>query len=171
LTGLQNRGAVLAAMNKEMERSRRDGTAVTAILADIDHFKNVNDMYGHLAGDAALQQFAAAILGCVRPYDHVGRYGGEEFLIVFPGTQLDSIETRIVEFQRGISNLTVRCDGAQFVITCSLGAIQVGPSQILPDQQRVLALADDALYQAKRDGRNRVVFRSFELAESMKLVP
>jgi diguanylate cyclase (GGDEF)-like protein len=171
LTGLLNRGAILAAMNKEMDRCRRDDSALTAILADIDHFKQVNDTYGHLAGDMALQQFVAAISSCVRSYDHVGRYGGEEFLIVFTGTSTDIIESRVVEFQRSISNLTVRYGETEFQITCSLGAILIEPGQFIVDQQIVLALADEALYQAKTDGRNRVIFRTLrgELADRMKL--
>jgi len=173
LTGLQNRGAILAAMSKEMERCRRDDCALTVILADIDHFKRVNDSYGHLAGDMVLQQFVAAISGCVRSYDHVGRYGGEEFLIVFTGTPTELIETRVVEFQRTISNLTVRYREFEFPITCSLGAILIEPGQFVVDQQLVLALADEALYQAKNDGRDRVVFRTLrsELANRMKVVP
>jgi diguanylate cyclase (GGDEF)-like protein len=173
LTGLQNRGAILTAMSREMERCRRNNGALTAILADIDHFKHVNDTYGHLAGDMALQQFVAAISGCIRSYDHVGRYGGEEFLIVFTGIPTDIIEARVVEFQRSISNLTVRYGETEFHITCSLGAILIEPGQFAVDQQLVLALADEALYQAKSDGRNRVVFRTLrgELADRMKLAP
>ncbi len=173
LTGLLNRGAILAEMNKEMDRCRRDDSALTAILADIDHFKQVNDMYGHLAGDVALQQFVAAISSRVRSYDHVGRYGGEEFLIVFTGLPTDIIESRVFEFQRSISNLTVRYREAEFQITCSLGAILIEPGEIIVDQELVLALADEALYQAKKDGRDRLVFRTLrgELADRMKSVP
>jgi diguanylate cyclase (GGDEF)-like protein len=141
------------------------------ILADIDHFKRVNDTYGHLAGDMVLKQFVAAVSSSVRSYDHVGRYGGEEFLFVLTGTPSDSFETRVVEFQRSISNLTVRYLETEFQITCSLGAIQIEPGQDIVDQQLVLALADEALYQAKKDGRDRVVFRTFqgELARRVKL--
>jgi diguanylate cyclase (GGDEF)-like protein len=173
LTGLLNRGAILAEMNKEMDRCRRDDSALTAILADIDHFKQVNDMYGHLAGDVALQQFVAAISSRVRSYDHVGRYGGEEFLIVFTGLPTDIIESRVFEFQRSISNLIVRYREAEFQITCSLGAILIEPGEIIVDQELVLALADEALYQAKKDGRDRLVFRTLrgELADRMKSVP
>ena len=173
LTGLLNRGAVLAAMTKEMQRCRRNASAFTVILADVDHFKYVNDTYGHLAGDVALQRFVAAISGCVRSYDTVGRYGGEEFLFLFAGIPSDVIETRVVEFQRCISNLTVGYRETEFQITCSLGAILVEPGLFFVDQQLVLAMADDALYQAKKDGRDRVVFRTFrgELADAMKLAP
>jgi diguanylate cyclase (GGDEF)-like protein len=173
LTGLQNRSAVLASMDIEMERCRRNDGALTAILADIDHFKHVNDTYGHLAGDAALQQFVAAVSGCVRSYDLVGRYGGEEFLFVLTGIPTDIIETRVVEFQRSISNLTVRFREVEFQITCSFGAIQIEPGQFIVDQHVVLALADEALYQAKKDGRNRVVFRTLrcEQVDRVKLAP
>jgi diguanylate cyclase (GGDEF)-like protein len=162
LTGLPNRGAILAAMKKEMDQCLRENSALTAVLVDIDHFKAVNDTYGHLAGDTALQLFAAAISNCVRSYDHVGRYGGEEFLIVLTGTSADITETRVVDFQRSISNLTVRYRETEFQITCSLGAILIEPGQGNVDQQLVLAWADEALYQAKKDGRDRVVFRTLQ---------
>jgi diguanylate cyclase (GGDEF)-like protein len=162
LTGLQNRGAILAAMDKEMERCHRTDSPLTVILADIDHFKHVNDMYGHLAGDAALQQFAVAISESVRSYDHAGRYGGEEFLIVLTGIPSDIIEARVLEFHAGISHLTIRYLDTEFQITCSLGAVVIQPGPFIVDKQLALTLADQALYQAKDEGRNRMVFQKHQ---------
>jgi diguanylate cyclase (GGDEF)-like protein len=166
LTGLLDRLAVLEAFDQELARARRDGTPLTLVLADIDHFKQINDSYGHLAGDEALRRFSAALAGRVRTYDHVGRYGGEEFLLVLVG--IDSgdsvgvksagIQERLAALHKSISGLNVKYDGAEFVITCSLGIVQLDDLQGGGDQKLALAAADEALYEAKRGGRNRLIF-------------
>ena len=140
---------------------------MTVVLADIDHFKQINDTYGHLAGDEALRRFSAALAAGVRSYDHVGRYGGEEFLLILVG--IDSargdtqggpggVRERLVALHESISGLNVVHDGASFVVNCSLGVVQLEDLQGGGDQKLALAAADEALYEAKRTGRNRFIF-------------
>ncbi len=166
LTGLLNRVAILAATDRELDRALREKSSVTIVLADIDHFKQVNDVHGHLAGDAALRRFAEQVTGCIRPYDRVGRYGGEEFLLVLPGISAEDAAHRIATLHDAISNLMVRDGKAEFRMTCSLGAVFVdkaggtivsGPGE--SEQHVLLAAADQALYEAKEAGRNRAIYR------------
>ena len=168
LTGLMNRSAMLSAFRLEMGRSVREGSPLTLVLGDIDHFKRVNDTYGHLAGDEALRQFASILAGSVRSYDHVGRYGGEEFLILLVNVGPAEVNERLEALHTSISNLSVIDGASEFTITCSLGAVCVEPGDLtsgnpIVDQKLALAAADEALYEAKRTGRNRVILR--ELGE------
>jgi diguanylate cyclase (GGDEF)-like protein len=157
LTGLLNRCAILDALNAELIRAQRENTALTVVLADIDHFKRVNDTYGHLAGDAALRRFAEALVCSTRTYDFAGRYGGEEFLILLPGVSSDGAAQRLAALHEGISNLSVIDRHFSFVISCSFGSVSVDPDQTNFEQDQILAAADQALYQAKAAGRNRIV--------------
>ncbi len=163
LTGLLNRVAVLEAFDQELARAQRDGTPVTVVLADIDHFKQINDTYGHLAGDEALRRFSAALAAGVRSYDHVGRYGGEEFLLILVGIgpgdiDLGGVRERLTMLHKSISSLRVIYNSAEFAINCSLGVVHLEAFQCGSDQKLALAAADEALYEAKRAGRNRFVF-------------
>jgi diguanylate cyclase (GGDEF)-like protein len=162
LTGLLNRGAILLALDREMERCRRENAAITIALADIDHFKRVNDTYGHLAGDAAIQRFTAALSGCVRSYDHAGRYGGEEFLIVLTGISAEELEGRLATLHSCISDLEVRDAEVNFTIRCSIGAVFIESVRDEVDQHFALRMADQALYRAKDAGRDRVVYQVFQ---------
>src|SRR5262249_10467443 len=120
LTGILNRGAVLEAMLSELARSRRDRKPVGVILADIDHFKSVNDTHGHTAGDIVLRQTAQAIRSVVRPYDFVGRYGGEEFLVIVPGCDLEQTKQKAEQVRRTVSEAPVVIGGAgEIAITVS----------------------------------------------------
>lgn len=157
LTGLLNRRAILLVLKRELLRSQREKTAVTIVLGDLDHFKQVNDVHGHLGGDAALRCFALASSGNMRSYDSVGRYGGEEFLFVLAGIPAVSLESRLYELHGAISNLVVRDRHTEFPITCSLGAVQIAVGENEMDQEAVLAAADKALYEAKETGRNRII--------------
>jgi two-component system cell cycle response regulator len=167
LTGLLNRRAVLLALEREIVRASRDRTAVTIVLGDLDHFKQVNDVYGHLAGDAALRRFASALSESMRPYDSAGRYGGEEFLLVLPGISTADVKDRLSVLHEAISNLAVQEVQADFRITCSLGAVVVVGAEDLGDQGAALAAADCALYEAKETGRNRVVLHLLPSDRSM----
>jgi diguanylate cyclase (GGDEF)-like protein len=157
LTGLLNRRAILLALDQQLVRGCREHKTVTVVLGDIDHFKLVNDIHGHLAGDAALRRFAEAVTGCIRPYDSAGRYGGEEFLLILSGIPEQDIEDRLKTLHGTLSNLTVSYLKTEFRISCSLGAVVAAGCQTGVEQDSLLVAADRALYQAKAAGRNRVV--------------
>jgi diguanylate cyclase (GGDEF)-like protein len=157
LTGLFNRVAVLRALAGEIDRARRKGSSVVVALVDLDHFKRVNDAYGHLAGDEALRWFAAAVAAAVRPYDHAGRYGGEEFLLVLNDIPSEMAETRLARLHDSITNLKVRARESEFRVNCSMGATVFNGPDGPAAAEALLAVADHALYAAKETGRNKVV--------------
>ena len=162
LTGLLNRTAVLGALAEEMERARREQKSLVIALVDLDHFKRVNDEWGHLAGDEALRIFAAAVNFSVRLYDRCGRYGGEEFLIVLPDIPVDAIDDRLGSLHSAITNLSVQSGESSFRVTCSMGAVIAFPSSSFMNSEPLLAVADGALYEAKASGRNRFVVKYFQ---------
>jgi diguanylate cyclase (GGDEF)-like protein len=159
LTGMLNRTAILRILAAEMDRARRESRTVVIALIDLDHFKRINDSNGHRAGDDALRWFAAAVGAAIRPYDHAGRYGGEEFLLVLTELPRDSAVQRLASLHAAISNLEICELGAQFTLNCSMGATVYDPSGHAGSVESLLAIADQALYAAKAEGRNRVVFR------------
>ncbi len=159
LTGLWNRGAIMEILAKEMARGNRQGSSTGVILADIDHFKRINDQYGHLAGDGVLKDFAVKIGSAVRPYDSVGRYGGEEFIVVLP--DCDSlVAAGIAErMRRALEEEALETSEGSINVTISLGvASAVGDKQEITDD--LIRRADEALYRAKSLGRNRVEIAS-----------
>jgi diguanylate cyclase (GGDEF)-like protein len=159
LTGMLNRVAILRALTAETDRALRENRTIVVALVDLDHFKRINDRYGHLAGDEALRWFAAAVGAAIRPYDHAGRYGGEEFLLTLTEVPHEAVEPRLVSLQNAISNLKVCARGSEFTLNCSMGATVFDPSDGPATVESLLTIADDALYAAKAEGRNRVVFR------------
>jgi diguanylate cyclase (GGDEF)-like protein len=156
LTGLWNRAGALNILDRELQRARREGRPVAVLLADLDHFKRVNDTLGHLAGDAVLREAAGRLLHSVRPYDAVGRYGGEEFLIVLPGCDTDSALGLAERLRQSVAADPVEVEGGKVPLTLSLG-VAVSAGQASPAALEVLRAADTALYEAKRTGRNRFV--------------
>ena len=152
LTGIPNRGTILEAVNRERARQIRDGGSFGVILADLDHFKAVNDNHGHLAGDIVLKEAACRMRACVRSYDSVGRYGGEEFLIVVPTGDGNSTAAVAERVRQAISEKPVMTESGPISVTASLG-IAVSIDR---DVKEVLRSADEALYCAKARGRNRV---------------
>lgn len=155
LTGLLNRGEVLDLLERELERARRDRQKVSVIFADIDHFKSVNDSHGHLFGDEALREIACRIHSKLRMYDGVGRYGGEEFLLVLPNCGLVDAVERANELRVTIASRPVLSKGVEEPITMSMG-VAVSDGAGRKEVEKLLSRADKALYQAKESGRNRV---------------
>lgn len=152
LTGIPNRATILEAINRERARQIRDGGSFGIILADLDHFKAINDTYGHLAGDTVLREAAVRMRSCVRAYDSVGRYGGEEFLIVVPAGDILGTTAVAERIRCSISEKPVSSEAGPISVTASLGvAVSCGR-----DTKDVLRSADEALYQAKARGRDRV---------------
>ncbi|MGB8261834.1 MAG: diguanylate cyclase, partial [Terracidiphilus sp.] len=162
LTGMLNREAILQALEEEMERARRERGTVIVVLADLDHFKRVNDVRGHLAGDQVLRQFADAVSRAIRSYDHAGRYGGEEFLMILTQVPPERVEERLASLHADITNLKINTNGGELRLHCSLGATLWSPASWPASVESLLATADAALYAAKAAGRNRVVFRPLE---------
>ncbi|MGH9713453.1 MAG: GGDEF domain-containing protein [Candidatus Acidiferrales bacterium] len=154
LTGLANRGVILDALQREHSRQSRQGGSFGIVLMDLDHFKYVNDQYGHLSGDAVLQETARRMRTVIRPYDTVGRYGGEEFLIVVPTSDAMGTMGLAERIRKSIEEGPVRTEAGEIQITASLGVAVSNPGIPL-DAQDLLQLADDALYRAKDHGRNR----------------
>jgi len=154
LTGLLNRSEILAALQREFSRSGREGKSATVILADIDHFKRVNDSLGHAAGDEVLKEVARRMKSDLRPYDVVGRYGGEEFLIILPGCDLPNGVRRAEQIRNQIANEPVHTPSGPVSTTISMGVTVTafGPDLTGAD---ILQQADVALYKAKNNGRNR----------------
>jgi diguanylate cyclase (GGDEF)-like protein len=161
LTGIPNRATALEAVNRERSRQVRDTNSFGIILIDIDHFKYVNDSYGHLVGDAVLQAVAQQIVGSVRPYDTVGRYGGEEFLVVVPLS--DSADTMAIaeRVRKRIEARPVSTDSGPVHVTISCG-VAICSSAAPIEVHTLLYLADEALYRAKGGGRNRCELASVD---------
>jgi diguanylate cyclase (GGDEF)-like protein len=154
LTGISNRGVILDGLRRERARQERGGEAFAIVLADIDHFKYVNDTYGHLAGDAVLKEIASRMVNFIRPYDLVGRYGGEEFLILAPSSDGLGAITLAERIRNAIEEKPVSFDGRIISVTASFGIAVSTPRQRL-DAQQMIRVADEALYKAKANGRNR----------------
>jgi|GraSoiStandDraft_36_1057302.scaffolds.fasta_scaffold66211_2 diguanylate cyclase (GGDEF)-like protein len=159
LTGLFNRGVILDLLSRELSRSRREDGCTTILLGDVDHFKNVNDTLGHVTGDEVLREIARRLLGSVRSYDFVGRYGGEEFLVVLNNCNLPSALQRAEEIRRAIASAPVQTVRGPVPVTMSLGILASTEWGVLPAEE-LLREADVALYKAKAAGRNCIKLAS-----------
>jgi len=154
LTNLYNRKQLDAAMDDELARSQRHGRPLAVLMLDIDHFKRVNDTYGHLAGDSVLRGLAALLQKRVRPTDKLGRYGGEEFCAILPETSHSSAMKIADDLRKLIEAYVFVADQQQIKTTVSIG---VGSLQPGVDSATALYKSADAkLYEAKRTGRNKV---------------
>jgi two-component system cell cycle response regulator len=154
LTGISNRGSVMDALRNELSRQVREQRPFGVILVDIDHFKNVNDTYGHLCGDEVLQAASRRMKECMRPYDTVGRYGGEEFLIIASAADGRGTMALAERIRSKLESKPVVTQAGEVRITASLGAA-LSTDARGADPQMLLRLADKALYRAKDLGRNR----------------
>lgn len=154
LTGLWNRGMVLDDLERTVKRVRRTGEHLTVAIADVDHFKAVNDTYGHAAGDRVLREAARRIRTCIRDLDAVGRYGGEEFLIVLASRDSVGQMAALDRVRLVVRQTPIDVGRAQLTVTVSMGAARFGTRE--SDAASLISAADEALYQAKAQGRNRL---------------
>jgi two-component system, cell cycle response regulator len=155
LTGIANRGSILDSLQTELSRASRERKPVAVLMADADRFKQINDTRGHQAGDAVLREIAHRMKSVMRNYDAVGRYGGEEFLVVLPGCDGDGAFAQAERIREAIGVEPYRAQGEVFGITCSLGFSwrEMASPQ---DADALIREADLALYRAKANGRDRV---------------
>ncbi|WP_240221722.1 tetratricopeptide repeat-containing diguanylate cyclase [Rheinheimera hassiensis] len=152
LTGIANRRRIMLLAEQERVKALDTTLPLSFLILDLDHFKQVNDRYGHEAGDLALQQFSVTVSSLLREQDHFGRTGGEEFLIVLPDTELTQAEVIAERLRHAVAAISISDSKKPFSITCSLGIAQNRADEAL---NITLGRADDALYQAKADGRNK----------------
>ncbi|HEY1603942.1 MAG TPA: diguanylate cyclase [Pirellulales bacterium] len=155
LTKLWNRAAIHDMLAVEVSRSRREGASLAAIVADLDHFKLINDTHGHLVGDAVLSATAKALTQSTRPYDPIGRIGGEEFLILLPGCNQVNAVSHAERLRAAVERLSVETASGLINVTASIG-VAVLDRGSEAEAFELIRSADEALYRAKRNGRNRV---------------
>jgi two-component system cell cycle response regulator len=153
LTSLFNRGVIVDLLDRELTRTRRENGCTVVMLGDLDHFKSVNDQYGHVVGDEVLREIAKRLLTSARSYDFVGRYGGEEFLIVLNNCDSSQAFLRGEEVRNGIGNRPIQTSRGPLSVSMSLG-ILASKDWNLKLVEEILAQADSALYRAKAEGRN-----------------
>jgi len=156
LTGIENRRSLEEHLKEQWNHSIRLHEPMSVVMCDIDKFKAVNDTYGHQAGDAVLKEIARLLKDEAREIDRVGRYGGEEFLMILPGTVLDAAVTFAERLREKVENHTFSYEGGTLRRTISCG-VAAAPHPKVKDQEALVRAADDALYVAKETGRNRVV--------------
>jgi diguanylate cyclase (GGDEF)-like protein len=154
LTGLWNRGHLEATMALEFKRARRYENDLTIMMIDLDHFKNINDNYGHLAGDEVLRQTAKIVNRCLRDTDFIGRYGGEELVILLPETDIETATIIGEKVRKTIEDNAVVFESNKIPVAASIGISAIGPQH--SNAHEVLEEADKALYKAKEGGRNQV---------------
>ena len=155
LTHLWNRNSILEALSRELSRSERESSPLGVVIVDLDHFKWVNDNHGHPAGDAVLCEAARRMQASVRQYDSVGRYGGEEFLILLPGCSEAESYSQAERLRRQLTQTDIRVNDASLRITASFGVTAAIPGDPWT-AEGLIRKADEALYVAKKSGRNRV---------------
>lgn len=157
LTGVSNRRSILSHLHREQERSRQFGPGLSVLMLDMDHFKRINDTWGHPVGDRVLVEAAKVLKETIRQNDMVGRFGGEEFLIVLPGTDLEGARMLAERCRERIHSLKFEmADGSTLYLTASIGLYCNADNRNISVDE-MLRLADDALYLAKRNGRNQLV--------------
>jgi|HubBroStandDraft_1064217.scaffolds.fasta_scaffold148521_1 two-component system cell cycle response regulator len=158
LTSLWNRAAILSMARNELSRSSREARPFSVLLCDIDRFKRINDNHGHLVGDVVLEEVSRRLISSVRDYDAVGRYGGEEFLIIVSNCDEESLRTRAENVRTAIGSIPIQTGKAELSVSISIGAMTHCCWEHDISLESILAKADAALYNAKAAGRNRAVF-------------
>lgn len=165
LTGIHNRRSIIEMMEKESARTHRHGPPLCVVLLDLDHFKKINDTWGHPMGDRVLQETAALLRDTIRQCDAVGRYGGEEFMLILPDTSLEGAGKLVERCRANLANLNITSpSGARLPISGSFGLV-CNQYHLTATADLLIKEADDALYQAKDGGRNRVVAVNLYKAE------
>jgi diguanylate cyclase (GGDEF)-like protein len=157
LTGLWNHNSIIELLENELRRAERQGTCVGVALVDLDHFKSVNDTHGHLVGDHVLREAAQTMIGSIRPYDAVGRLGGEEFLVVLPGCDRINAVSHAERLRSALNRIAVDTKSGPLHFTASFGVTVVTPEASV-DAQSAIRTADAAMYSSKHSGRDRVTF-------------
>jgi diguanylate cyclase (GGDEF)-like protein len=157
LTSLLDRGAILSLLSGEVNRTGA-GFPVSLLMCDVDHFKEINDVYGHLVGDEVLRELSARLTEAVRINDAVGRYGGEEFLAVLSGCPRNNLEDVAEQVRRAISTTPFKTSAGDIFVSVSLGAATIESWDPHICVEHYLKQADNAMYEAKQAGRNRVAY-------------
>lgn len=158
LTGLANRRHFFHLAARELERIRRTGSQACLAMLDIDHFKELNDTLGHAEGDSALTRLAKIITSAIRPYDIAGRYGGDEFIFLFPETSTDASHTILERLRDSVEKARISANGTVHCITVSIGLTELSKDNIVGPNalDQAITRADKALYQAKQTSRNHI---------------
>jgi len=159
LTGLLNRRAIMEGLPKEIQRMKRQDNVLCIGMCDIDHFKQINDTYGHLIGDEVLKEVTQRMAATLRDYDLLGRYGGEEFLVITP---VDINKNGLMVYQRicdVVSSQPIKVNDLAISVTISCGVAAYSAESDAQTITELVSRADKALYQAKNSGRNQVVFK------------
>jgi len=151
LTGIGNRAALDEALGREVDLAHRHDRSLGMIIIDIDHFKSINDTYGHATGDCLLKALSSSAEETIRLSDQIFRFGGEEFVVLLPETALGGVKRLAERIRRNIEAMKTQCEGASIKMTASFGVATLNRSE---DEEGFFSRADKALYQAKNDGRN-----------------
>ncbi len=166
LTGVWNRASIMEILDREVARATRDSAPLGVLMLDLDHFKHINDNYGHQAGDEALRGVAARISSAQRSYDSFGRYGGEEFMIVAPGCDEAYLISHAERLRNAIDSQSFKIGGKELHLTASFGACALDP-ELHASADDLVRAADAALYAAKHAGRNAVVYHHPVIAQRL----
>jgi two-component system cell cycle response regulator len=170
LTHLWNRGVITDLLTRELARGRREGTNIAVLLGDLDHFKKINDTYGHLVGDEVLREVSRRLLASVRSYDYIGRYGGEEFLMILSNCEAQHAFARAEQIRKAISGVTIATAAGPLSVTMSLGLLLSKDWSPRPLEE-TLNEVDAALYAAKAAGRDCVKFAAIHADSEISVVP
>lgn len=166
LTRIWNRSSILEILDREIDRAEREHRPLGVVMADLDRFKQINDTHGHFAGDAVLKEAARRFQSSIRSYDAIGRYGGEEFLIVLPGCDEPCTFGQAERLRRFLSEGELMIGDLPLTLTASFGATSTVPGVRISGEQ-LIRTADEALYGAKREGRDRVIYMG-QVTESLQ---